>query len=561
MSVATAAAQPRQRIAEVPARRTLDGTALLLSVSGEEVHDAIADHVTQMVRASSDCLAQAPPDLAQDVLVHGLHVVGGGSLSTGSSSASRRPPTCRSTVRRARRGGRAGCGALPRGPGQARAALRLRRALTTRAPAPRPSRAAPRPTWRTCQSRSASASRSASSTPGPSNAASATTARRRTAGLSCSAPSTASSPLGRTDRAEGRDRPPRGTWRRSCVPRDGAERGDGAPLRQARRARRPPRRPRARRRRRAESTSAASTRRLDEASAPRARTARRRTSAEGSQSALTRSATDRTAEPIRRGHRARAQLGLVARERIDGERRGADAVPGKHDPAGLHGYGVGIVVHPPSEAPRRRLAASIVLAMVVLVAVGILIAALVKVNVYAITPGLLPARRPADHRRGPSARRDETIDPAHRRLPDPALGAAVARRHHPSGARAARERHRADRSGRADVGARGAGLPRDVRLAERREGRGDARARPACCGHAGRGRRCCDRRGVDRARDAARRGPDHRCARTGRVRGVCSLVAALHGAVPGERVDASRRAGDDLGVRDDHVLRAGNVSG
>lgn len=83
MSVATASAEPRQRSAEVPARRTSDGATVQLSVSGDQVHDAIADHVSQMVRASSECLAQAPPDLAQDVLVHGLHVVGGGSLLDG----------------------------------------------------------------------------------------------------------------------------------------------------------------------------------------------------------------------------------------------------------------------------------------------------------------------------------------------------------------------------------------------------------------------------------------------------------------------------------------------
>ena len=83
MSIATASSSPRQRTAEVPARRTIDGTALLLTVSGEQVHAAIADHVAQMVRSSSECLSQSPPDLAQDVLVHGMHVVGGGSRLDG----------------------------------------------------------------------------------------------------------------------------------------------------------------------------------------------------------------------------------------------------------------------------------------------------------------------------------------------------------------------------------------------------------------------------------------------------------------------------------------------
>jgi rod shape-determining protein MreB len=83
MSVGTASEHARSRQAEVPARRTTDGAPFTLVVSGDDVHHAIADHVHQIVRASSDCLADAPPDLAQDVLVHGMHVVGGGSMLDG----------------------------------------------------------------------------------------------------------------------------------------------------------------------------------------------------------------------------------------------------------------------------------------------------------------------------------------------------------------------------------------------------------------------------------------------------------------------------------------------
>jgi len=83
VSIGTALDAPRDRVAEIPARRTHDGVAVLLSITGDDVHAAIADHVAHMVRASSECLGQAPPDLAQDVLVHGLHVVGGGSQLDG----------------------------------------------------------------------------------------------------------------------------------------------------------------------------------------------------------------------------------------------------------------------------------------------------------------------------------------------------------------------------------------------------------------------------------------------------------------------------------------------
>jgi rod shape-determining protein MreB len=83
ISIGSAARDPLNRTAEVPARMTLDGEGVLLEVSGAQVHAAIADHVGQIVRASSECLAEAPPDLAQDVLVHGLQIVGGASMLDG----------------------------------------------------------------------------------------------------------------------------------------------------------------------------------------------------------------------------------------------------------------------------------------------------------------------------------------------------------------------------------------------------------------------------------------------------------------------------------------------
>lgn len=78
-AIATAGETPRARKVEVPARRTSDGAPLTLELSGDDVFTAVADHVTQVVRLASECLGEAPPDLSQDVLVHGLCVVGGAS--------------------------------------------------------------------------------------------------------------------------------------------------------------------------------------------------------------------------------------------------------------------------------------------------------------------------------------------------------------------------------------------------------------------------------------------------------------------------------------------------
>ncbi len=43
----------------------------------------IRDRVQAVVDSVVDCLSQAPPELSQDLLVHGVHLVGGGGLLKG----------------------------------------------------------------------------------------------------------------------------------------------------------------------------------------------------------------------------------------------------------------------------------------------------------------------------------------------------------------------------------------------------------------------------------------------------------------------------------------------
>ena len=97
MSIGTASPTPRPRTAEVPARRTSDGAPFALTMSGDDVHAAIADHVHQIVRASSECLSGAPPDLAQDVLSTASTSSAAARCSTGCSIGSQRRPRCRCT--------------------------------------------------------------------------------------------------------------------------------------------------------------------------------------------------------------------------------------------------------------------------------------------------------------------------------------------------------------------------------------------------------------------------------------------------------------------------------
>ena len=49
----------------------------------EEIREAIDEVVTSMVDSVLACLAQAPPELAQDLLVEGIQLVGGGGMLRG----------------------------------------------------------------------------------------------------------------------------------------------------------------------------------------------------------------------------------------------------------------------------------------------------------------------------------------------------------------------------------------------------------------------------------------------------------------------------------------------
>jgi rod shape-determining protein MreB len=61
----------------VPARTVEHGEPVHVEVTASEVNAALADLVMSTVRMVQETLAEAPPDLAQDVLDQGLYIVGG----------------------------------------------------------------------------------------------------------------------------------------------------------------------------------------------------------------------------------------------------------------------------------------------------------------------------------------------------------------------------------------------------------------------------------------------------------------------------------------------------
>ena len=69
--------------AEVRGRELMSGLPKTVVLTPAEVRVAIEEPVTAMVDSVVSCLAQAPPELAQDLIVQGVHLVGGGGMLRG----------------------------------------------------------------------------------------------------------------------------------------------------------------------------------------------------------------------------------------------------------------------------------------------------------------------------------------------------------------------------------------------------------------------------------------------------------------------------------------------
>ena len=181
--------------AEVRGREITTGLPKTVVLSPEEVRYALRDQVDLIVDTVVGCLGESPPELAQDIIYEGIHLVGGGAMLRGLANRLAdetevpvhlvaTPLECVVL----------GAGHLPRLVRQPATDLRRRRDLTEPTRHSTASRSSA--TWRTCQSRSSRHRRRAASTSGPSKAARATAARRRMAGLSSRAARTAGSPAG-----------------------------------------------------------------------------------------------------------------------------------------------------------------------------------------------------------------------------------------------------------------------------------------------------------------------------------------------------------------------------
>nr|MDQ3575227.1 rod shape-determining protein [Actinomycetota bacterium] len=61
----------------------MTGLPKTVILSPDEVRTAIDEQVTAIVDSVVQCLGQAPPELAQDLIVQGIHLVGGGGMLRG----------------------------------------------------------------------------------------------------------------------------------------------------------------------------------------------------------------------------------------------------------------------------------------------------------------------------------------------------------------------------------------------------------------------------------------------------------------------------------------------
>jgi len=69
--------------AEVRGRDLMSGLPKTVILSPMEVREAIAEPVNAIVDSVVACLGLAPPELAQDLIVRGMHLVGGGGMLKG----------------------------------------------------------------------------------------------------------------------------------------------------------------------------------------------------------------------------------------------------------------------------------------------------------------------------------------------------------------------------------------------------------------------------------------------------------------------------------------------
>ncbi len=83
LAIGSAAPYSNEVKAEVRGRELMTGMPKTVVLTPGELRGAVEDQVRQIIAAAVDCLGAAPPELAQDIIFQGIHLVGGGALLRG----------------------------------------------------------------------------------------------------------------------------------------------------------------------------------------------------------------------------------------------------------------------------------------------------------------------------------------------------------------------------------------------------------------------------------------------------------------------------------------------
>ncbi len=83
IAIGSAYPQREEPKAEIRGRELATGLPKEILVSAEEIREAIDDQISAIVTAVLDTLSDCPPELTQDILGMGMHLVGGGALLRG----------------------------------------------------------------------------------------------------------------------------------------------------------------------------------------------------------------------------------------------------------------------------------------------------------------------------------------------------------------------------------------------------------------------------------------------------------------------------------------------
>jgi rod shape-determining protein MreB len=83
IQIGSALESPADRSAEVKGRDLVTGLPKTVVLTAAEIREALFEVVTRMIDSVHECLAETPPELAQDLLTRGIYLVGGGALLRG----------------------------------------------------------------------------------------------------------------------------------------------------------------------------------------------------------------------------------------------------------------------------------------------------------------------------------------------------------------------------------------------------------------------------------------------------------------------------------------------